>query len=281
MINKLIILIPGYNFAEGVDKILNKIYLENKLVFKTYIFDNSSKPFIKNISNKYKKMGLNVEYKFSQPRLSAQHNWSNLISYVFNSLKKTPIYSKFYFMLLHQDDIPEDKNFFKKLHNDIERNNKNIISLNTIVYDKSFFNNRLHTESYLRQFIYKCFPKYFFLRNYFGPISSFVFKSNLFCFKYPTFNNKLDWLIDVEFYNKYIINQKIYFSNLNIKSYICNTFSITSSLTKKRKLQMEELKSLNRKPRMRYFILDFLFWYSIRTIQYSKYLLLKIFKKIW
>jgi hypothetical protein len=279
MINKLILLIPTYNFVEGVDRILKKIYLERKLVFKTYIFDNSSTSVIRNVYFKYKEKGLDIEYNYSPPRLSAQNNWSNLIRYVFESLKKTSNFSKFYFILLHQDDVPEDNFFFSKLHRNLQKNHKEVISLNTIINDKSFFDNRLHTENYLRYFLYKYFPKYIFLRNYFGPISSLVFKSTLFIKRLPQFKNKLQWLIDIEFYNRYLSNKKIFFSNLSVKSLLYNNiFSLTSSLVDKRKLQMKELKFLNKNQKKSYIILDFTFWYSIRTIQYLKYIL---FKKIW
>lgn len=279
MINKLILLIPTYNFVEGVDKILKKIYLERKLVFKTYIFDNSTTSVIRNVYSKYKEKGLDIEYKYSPPRLSAQNNWSNLIRYVFESLKKTSNFSKFYFILLHQDDVPEDNFFFSKLHNCLQKNHKQVISLNTIINDKSFFDNRLHTENYLRHFLYKYLPKYIFLRNYLGTISSLVFKSTLFINRLPKFQNKLQWLIDVEFYNRYLFDKKIYFSNLSVKSLVNNNiFSLTSSLMDIRKLQMKEIDFLNEHHKKRYIILDFVFWYSIRTIQYLKYILLK---KIW
>lgn len=279
MINKLILLIPTYNFVDGVDKILKKIYLERKLFFKIIIFDNSSNDNIKNICNKYNSLGLNIQYKFNQPKLSPQHNWTNLLKFIYDNLKSLNQTSKFYFMLIHQDDVPVDKFFFKKIHNILEKNCPEIISLNTIINDKSFFDDRLHTESYLRHFLYKYLNKYIYLRNYFGPTSSLVFKNTLFIKSSPVFNNKLKWLIDVDFYGRYLLKKRVYFSNLTIRSHSKNNiFSLTSSLINKNNIQKEELKILNKFQRNEYFIFDFLFWYLIRAIQYSKYIL---FKKIW
>lgn len=279
MINKLIILIPTFNFIEGVHEILKKILLEKNLIFKIIVFDNSSNSNIKNLCNKYKTKGLNIEYVFNQPKLSAQINWTNLIKFIFENLRSNKQVAKFYFMLIHQDDIPVNNFFFKKIHNILCKNNPDVISLNTIINDKSFFNDRLHTESYLRHFLYKYFNKYIFLRNYLGPTSSLVFKSSLFINILPKFNNKLKWLIDVDFYARFIFKKRVYFSNLTIRSLARNNiFSLTSLLANKKNIHDEELKILNKLYLNKYVILDFLFWYSIRTIQYLKYILLK---KIW
>ena len=279
MINKLILLVPTYNFTDGVDKILKKVYLERKLVFKIIIFDNSSNNNIKNLCNKYNSKGLNIEYKFNQPKLSPQNNWTNLIKFIYDNFRLNSQATKFYFMLIHQDDVPVDNFFFKKIHNILEKNCPQIISLNTIINDKSFFDNRIHTESYLRHFLYKYLNKYIYLRNYFGPTSSFVFKNTLFRNSFPSFNNKLKWLIDVDFYGRYLSKKRIYFSNLTIRSHAKdNTFSLTSLLINKNNIQKKELKLLNKFELYKYVILDFLFWYLIRAIQYSKYIL---FKRIW
>lgn len=279
MINKLIILIPTYNFTEGVKKILNKISLERNLIYKTIIFDNSSNLNIRNLCNKYKTNSLNIEYRFNQPKLTPQNNWSELLKFIFTNLRSSTQLTKSYFMLIHQDDIPVNNFFFKKIHNIICKNNPEIISLNTIINDKSFFDNRLHTESYLRHFIYKYFNKYIFLRNYFGPISSLVFKSSLFINCLPKFNNNLKWLIDVDFYGRFILKRRVYFSNLSIRSHAKdNIFSLTSLLNNKKNIHDKELKILKKPNLTKYLIIDFLFWYSIRTIQYLKYILLK---KIW
>jgi hypothetical protein len=182
-------------------------------------------------------------------------------------------------MLIHQDDVPVDNFFFKKIHNILEKNRPDIISLNTIINDKSFFNNRIHTESYLRHFLYKYLNKYIYLRNYFGPTSSFVFKYTLFSNSLPVFNNKIKWLIDVDFYARYLSKKRIYFSNLTIRSHAKdNIFSLTLLLINKNNIRKEELKALYKFQLNKYVILDFLFWYLIRAIQYSKYIL---FKKVW
>ena len=279
MINKLIILIPTFNFIDGVDRILKKIYLERKLVFKIIIFDNSSNHNIKNLCNKYKSKGLNLEYKYNQPKLSPQTNWTNLINFIYNNLRSNNQFSKFYFMLIHQDDVPVDNFFFKKIHNILKKNCPDIISLNTIINDKGFFNDRIHTESYLRHFLYKYLNKYIYLRNYFGPTSSFVFKYTLFSNSLPVFNDKIKWLIDVDFYARYLSKKRIYFSNLTIRSHAKdNIFSLTLLLINKNNIRKEELKALNKFQLNKYVILDFLFWYLIRAIQYSKYIL---FKKVW
>jgi hypothetical protein len=279
MINKLIILIPTFNFVEGVKEILNRISLERYIIYRIIIFDNSTNSNIKNLCNKYKTNGLNIEYKFNQPKLTPQNNWSDLLKFIYANLRSSTQVTKFYFMLIHQDDIPTDNFFFKKIHDILRKNNPDIISLNTIINDKSFFNNRLHVESYFRHFLYKYFNKYIFLRNYLGPTSSLVFKSSLFIKKLPKFNNNLKWLIDVDFYARFILKKRVYFSNLTIRSYVKNNiFSLTSLLVNKKNIHDEELKILNKLYLNKYVILDFLFWYSIRTIQYLKHILLK---KIW
>jgi hypothetical protein len=270
---------PTFNFTEGVHRILKKIFLEKKLIFKVIVFDNSPNANIKNICNEYKNKGLNLVYVYNQPKLSAQSNWTNLVKYIYKNIRSTNCVTKFYFMLIHQDDVPVNNFFFKKIHNILYKNHPDIVSLNTIINDKSFFDNRLHTESYLRHFLYKYLNKYIYLRNYFGPISSLVFKDTLFKNNLPKFNNMLKWLIDVDFYAKYLFKKKIYFSNLTIRSLTKNNnFSLTSSLINKKNIQVKELKLLNKFQEKKYVILDLLFWYLIRAIQYSKYLL---FKRIW
>jgi hypothetical protein len=99
--------------------------------------------------------------------LSPQNNWENLIK---NS-------NCDYFILLHHDDIPVEKNFFKKIHKLLIFYNKpDILSINTMINDNSILNNRIHTHAFLRRIILKFFFNYVIFRNVIGPISSLIIK---------------------------------------------------------------------------------------------------------
>lgn len=276
---RLVILIPTFNFHKGVNQILNKIYLERKLIYKTVIFDNSSKFYIQNLVKKYKKLGLEIIYSLNKPKISAQYNWTELLSFCNANFFS----SNTYCIIMHQDDIPVEKCFFSKLRLFIRNNNyPEIISLNTIINDDGFFDNRLHVEPILRNLLYKYFPSYLYYRNFIGPLSSLVLKSTLFLKimsgKRFFFDNKLRWLIDVKFYSKYLLKKKFNTSNLTIRSIVKeNIFSLSSLIYKKNKLYKKELDYLNINKNILIIIFDFMFWYLIRLVQYLKHLL--IYKK--
>ena len=270
---KLNILLPTYRYKKGVEKILTSISQTRNKSIHVYLFDNTENNSIYLLYQKYKKK-LKINYFKNVPTINASENWNRAISYI-NS-KKENIYN--YSILLHQDEYFGSKDFFKELFNQIrEKKYPEIISMNTYVkYNNKYF-NKIHTLKTQREFLHKYFKNYIIYRNYFGPLSSIIFKTNKFL---PKFSRNLRWFIDVEFYLKIInFNYRWHFSELYLVSDQKNNFSLTNRLKKSNfnKIKKAEKNDFKLKVplvyRILYFIIDFPMWCLIRI--YNKlYLIL-------
>ena len=159
--------------------------------------------------------------------------------------------------------------FFHKLFK-IIKNNKNIdiISIDTkIIYSDN--RKKYHIHYLLRYFLNLISKKYILKRNYLGPASALIIKNT----NIPLFDNKLQWLIDVDFYYRISLDKKIIFTNkLIINSEANHKFSITYSIKNKiKKINSIEKSYLINKYKFTnlnkiLFFLEPIFWVLIRTL---------------
>jgi hypothetical protein len=263
---KLVVLLPTYNFPLGVNLILKKILCEKKYVNQIIISDNSKNSSIYNLFLKFKSL-LNIHYMHNMPTTSPQKNWQNLVK----------IAKCDYFIIMHHDDIPVEKNFFRKIHKLLNFYKKpQVLSINTLINDSGILNNRIHTHAFLRRIILKFFFNYLLFRNVIGPMSSLIIKKNK-MLTY-TFDKRFKWLIDVKFYNDYLKNSSIVVTDLlSVKSLLLNKEALTLKIKNKFLLKNKEKYYIKKKFSILYYFFDFLFWYSYRVFSYTILLIKKIF----
>ena len=232
---KLSILIPAYNYTEGIERILNRVkelkYV-NKKKYEIIIHDNSENFMIYNIYKKYADY-LNIHYKKNLKFIGAANNWNSLLKVA----KGQFIY------MIHHDEFPEKKNFFSKLILTLENyKNYDIIFFNCLLVNNNII-VRPNFFSSLKKLIINYFPAYILRRNIVGSISNIVFKN-----KNILFNERLVWLVDVDFYYRLIKKSKnnfLFLNKENIFSFYKYRNSISNKLTTKKLKKEREQKILS------------------------------------
>lgn len=253
----LSILIPTKDYKIGLQRIIKNISEKNSKI-KIIISDDSTN----NEIEKYiKKLNFsNISYSRNAKTLGLAGNFNKLLKQCKSR----------YLMFIHHDDYINDRYFFYKLFRLI-KNNKypDIISIDTEVENLGTKKKSWHINYFLRYFLNLISKKYILKRNYFGPLSSLIIKNiNL-----PLFDNKLKWLVDVDFYYRVLLGRKIIFTDiLNIKSEANHKYSATFKMRKHiKKIHKQEYKYLREKYKFSFFnnfffIFDKFFWILIRTL---------------
>jgi glycosyltransferase involved in cell wall biosynthesis len=193
---KLSVLIPAYNYPEGIKSILLKaqnLKYENINHYEIIIFDNSFDDQIYNLYKIFKK-NLNIFYKKIPRTVGVINNWNLLLKQASGN----------YIYMIHHDDVPEQSFFFRDLIKKINKyKNYDIFIYSCKLKSKYNFLNRPNFIFFLKKIIVRYFPGYLLRRNVIGSISNIVFKN-----KHILFNKKLLWLVDVDFYYRLIKKSK-------------------------------------------------------------------------
>lgn len=208
------ILIPAYNYKEGVKKILNEI--ENGL--NVIIVDNSDNDKISNLSSMYS----NVSYNKIIPK-GWQNNWNS-------GLNKTK--NKYIILVCHDEFIPKKGiQEIKKL----KLSKEVIYFFNYEVYK----NNKLINKSlpnFIRKYLIIYFPKLILFFNFIGPTAAYIYYND----NLNHYDKKLEWLTDVSFIYEKLKKKKIFFMPLTIESHIREN-SLTSNINFKTFIYLKEL----------------------------------------
>lgn len=222
-------MIPAYEYPEGVLRILNTIPFKNlsseedlevlisddseslsvSFAIKNFIEDNPlSAKFITYIkrNNLIDKNPIN--------------NWNSLIQNAKGN----------YFILLHHDEYFSDNLFVEKLLFHIRRSNCSLFVLNLNVINQrvfylSFISNRF------RILLFFYLPGYLYLRNYLGPTAVMCIKRK---HSSVRFDNKLKWLVDVDYYIRILkrCDNDFEYLDLCINSIVRTSGSITDTIKK-------------------------------------------------
>ena len=241
------ILIPAYQFLDGIIKTLNALENCNSKNFDVTILDDSPDNKIYNYLNK-------VKYSFNIKLLKGKksgaiENWNSLFGHINGE----------YYLILHQDEVP-CSNFIKKITKHLS-SKPNILSIGTYLNFPNKTKSLLHSSTLIRKF-YSKFPHIIFKINFFGPVSSLIIKKNII----HHFDSNLNWLVDCDYYYYLIKNFQIKFVEDVYVYSIDNPYSITKSLNVKHKKKLE-YNYLKKKFSLNYSIFDYLLiinWFLIR-----------------
>ena len=215
----LSILIPAYNYPIGVERILSKLSSEYSEDIEIIVFDDSSDNEVHNVCTAYKDAFYSFIYKHNDPAMGAIDNWNSLLDEAKGE----------YCLLLHHDEFPLGDNFINKVIDTLSINAAiDVLIMDLVLVDINTGFIRQHAPSWLRNLSAKYFPGYLFRRNIIGPVSTMVVRSSVF----PRFDEKLQWLVDVELYVR-LFKKKINIKtvhDIQIGSAQDKNHSITSSL---------------------------------------------------
>lgn len=267
----LSILLPAYNYPEGIFKILNEISETDekfKDLFEVVIYDNSTiENGVKNEFEFYKDKIKKITYKHYCPLFGAGDNWNQLIE---KSKGK-------YFILIHHDEFPISKGFVAEILKQIERDpNIDLILLDCLLMHKSRKMLTRHIPSHIRLFLIRLYPIYLFRRNLIGPTASLVVRKKLGI----DFDVNLKWLIDVDLYFRLLRKKpKIKFCNkIQICSYVDRDDSITNSLGKGiASIKRKELIYLSKK--YKYNSIWFVRWHLIHALEFFCWSIMRFFTR--
>ena len=192
----LSILLPTFNYKEGVTRILSGLEGLLNLDVEVIIGDNSTNQLVKDgIAPFLNKYSSKVTYQWNNPTKSPIQNWNWLI----NAARGE------YLMMIHHDEyFVGEKSLLDMVHMLKADSSIDVILLNCyLVYQKRrlTFN---HFSSSLRSFLIRKNPAYLYRRNLIGPTATVVARKTC----YPFFDENLIWLVDVDMYVR-LFNQGV------------------------------------------------------------------------
>ncbi|MEZ9669512.1 glycosyltransferase family 2 protein [Vibrio breoganii] len=211
---KLSILIPTYNYAEGLKRIINEIpRSEVGKNIEVIIFDNSTD---ENVAEFVRGLDICVNYKRTKLVGNPCVNWNDLLS---NAKGE-------YSMLLHHDEFLPNESSWNQLLEALSTG-ECVYLTNLILTDSSNTEFR-HMPNFIRNRLIIKDPDYLIRRNFVGPCGCFIFKTSL----KIRFDSRLIWLVDVDFYIR-LLNKAtnlVLIESVSVSSYQRKQGSITNSL---------------------------------------------------
>jgi glycosyltransferase involved in cell wall biosynthesis len=184
----LSVLLPAYNYAAGIERIVeifNKSSHKNaELIIHDDSLDESIGFRVRNMENMH---GNILKYVRNSPSLGAPSNWNSLI----NSARGT------YFLFLHHDEFPAQEGFFDQVCKTIEQYTDLdilILPLYTNKIGSSYYRKLFPT--WIKKLIVAAFPQYLLCHNVIGPPSCVVVKKSI----SGLFDKNLTYLVDGEWY---------------------------------------------------------------------------------
>lgn len=182
------ILIPAFQYAEGIIRIIGNLNTTDAADYEVIIFDDSPDDTVKTAVIKLSKISCaKITYQHNQPTLGAIANWNALLDTARGQ----------YCLLMHHDEFPIDSQGIRNLLDMLRQNPAtDVVMLDCVLVSPQDGYNRRHLPTWLRKLVVSSFPQYLYRRNVVGPTASLVIRRTL----YPRFDVRLKWLVDVDVY---------------------------------------------------------------------------------
>lgn len=203
----LSILIPAYNYALGVRRIVVPLLSEGRTDIEILIHDDSSDDGVGVAIREFIGPHTCLRYVRNSPALGAVRNWNGLLQSARGR----------YVILIHHDDFPLSETFASDLLCELEKHDwPDALILSCLAYDVARKKIKPCVCNLLRLFIGRHHPAYLFRRNVIGPPSVLVVRRDLF----EGYDPALKWLVDVEAYFRFLTAQtrRLVFSPLMMAS---------------------------------------------------------------
>ncbi len=183
----LSILIPAYEFAFGVRRILDSLSLSNHQNLEIIISDDSASGEVEGVWLQHP-LKDRVLYRRNSPKLGAIRNWNSLLRQA----------SGEYLLLLHHDEWPLHSDFARLVIETLRSNRPDLAYLALYKLTSDGRAARPHMPQFIKSLVLSHCPSYLYRRNVIGAPSCIIVKRDLSL----QFNENLTWLVDAHWYNR-------------------------------------------------------------------------------
>jgi len=213
----LSLVIPAYNYVDGVKRILDDLPDDFFKKCEVIIFDNSNNHAVQDY---VELLELPIKYERREPRGNPCTNWNDLISSARGK----------YIQVMHHDEYIDNFSDWNTLIDSLSTDVDLYFCKLKISKNAKLFS---HVPEILRRFVVNKCPKYLFRRNLVGPCACLIFKKNL----GVLFDDRLIWYVDTEFYQKIFkaASSKEFLNSVCIYSFYRGEGTITSQIENKLK----------------------------------------------
>lgn len=209
---KVSICIPTYKQNEHLKKCLDSILLQDFEDFELIISDDTPDDSIENFIKEVLK-GKDYTYFHHSPSLGSPANWNYAISKAKGK----------YIKIMHHDDFFTQKNSLSLMYNKIKDDQSSFLFCQTDVWYTQSNSHRIQQASEKQIKILKKFPEFLFFKNVIGAPSTSLFLNDNY-----KFDNRLKWLVDVDFYISILKKQSFSYLPLPL---ICTSHDIVGQTT--------------------------------------------------
>ena len=227
------ICIPTYNQTIFLKKTLKSIIIQVGVNFEVIITDDSTTEDVKSLIDEFKERypKVNFIYFRNNPSLGSPENWNYAIKHSNGS----------YIKIMHHDEwFISETALLTFLENCVDSNTLVVCSSKLI--NKTKESTIVASESFIQSV--KQDPRRLIIANRFGSPSAVFFHRD----QIQSFDNKLIWLVDVEFYIRMLFKDvKLNYINLPLYCSIMDEHNITNKCLYNTELQLEEYSYLYNK----------------------------------
>jgi glycosyltransferase involved in cell wall biosynthesis len=185
------ICIPTYNQTKYLVKVLDSVFEQTFKDYEVIVSDDSSTNEVKELIEHYCLSHLNIRYFHHAPSLGSPENWNFAIKQAKGE----------YIKIMHHDDWFSTNESLSKYMSALKGCKNPFIFSAAISINKG--HKSIHQPKHtlvdgLKEDIFRII-----YGNFIGPPSAILFKND----KKKFFNNKLIWLVDIDFYLKALIDE--------------------------------------------------------------------------
>lgn len=217
----LTVLIPVFNFAVGLEKILQRFEFHEDEI-EILIRDNSTNSDCEQVAKKFSK--LNLRYIKNEPPTGPVENWNRLLKDA----------SGEFIWLIHNDDYPTSKADVENILAQIRKPGIDCLLFNLDLVDGNGLKIRRHFSAKITSHLLAMEPRLILHRNFIGPTATLVIRRR-FC---TYFDVGLRWFVDLRWYFE-IFRKKpklVCCESVVIKSIQQTQISLTEALADEKKI---------------------------------------------
>lgn len=228
---KCSILIPAYEYPEGISRILDGLINVDATAFEIIISDDSSTDRIENLveSHDLARKGV-IKYHRNSLGLGAVNNWNHLISSANSEI----------LVLLHHDEFFLAPGEFYRAVNEISSGKSDVVVGRVKLLKNEGQRSVTHFPLFLSRLLISIIPEYIYCRNFIGPVSCLIFRKSLSVF----FDINLRWFVDVDFYYRLRLKTKEWLF-LDYHS-VCSIINRPASISRQIKPELKEISEAER-----------------------------------
>lgn len=213
----LSVLIPTYDYAEGLDRILRRLHGCPRDRLEVVVSDDSTTDAVQHVVHEHASSIELLRYVRNKPALGACANWNAMLDEARGE----------YLLLLHHDEYPASTAAVRTLMDELAGEPADVLILKCLTVRESAARPLRLAHRWLREAVVRKAPSLLYRHNVIGAASNVVARAAL----YPRFDVRLTWLIDVEMYVSLLrAAARVRFADVEMVSVVRRAGSITTSL---------------------------------------------------